>query len=151
MVERTTAEKKELAEKAKREMGVMDSFIATTELEREQIDNLQGLRAVEMGISGVKTGSCRNSIEDLELLKSSALGIIGDQDKEPNVHLPVSPPISEDLANCRMKYKWLSDMAQLLETTYKVTTIELEDKAKALQEMEQQWDFQEALHAILDK
>jgi hypothetical protein len=149
MVERTTTEKKELAEKARREMAVMDSFTATAELEREQIDNLQGLCAIEMGTSGMKTRACRISIENLELLKSSALGIIGDQGKEPNVRLPVSPLVSEDLASCRMKYLWLLDMAQLLETTYKVTTAELEDKA--LQEMEQQWDFQEALHAILDE
>jgi hypothetical protein len=141
MVERTIVEKKELAEKARGEMVVMDSFTATAKLEREQIDNLQGLRAVEMGTSGVKTRTCGNNIEDLELLKSRALGIIGDEGKESNVHLPISPPVSEDLASCCMKYKWLSDMAQLLETTYKVTTTELEDKAKALQEMEQQRDF----------
>jgi hypothetical protein len=35
MVERTTAEKKELAEKAKGEMAVMDLFTTTVELERE--------------------------------------------------------------------------------------------------------------------
>jgi hypothetical protein len=136
MVERTTVEKRELAEKARGEMMVMDSFTATTELEREQIDNLQELRAVEMDTSAVKTRACGNNIKDLELPKSSALGIIGDQGKEPNVHLPVSPLVSEDMASCRMKYKWLLDMAQSLETTYKVIAAELEDKAKALQEME---------------
>jgi hypothetical protein len=85
-----------------------------------------------MGTSAVKTGACRNNIEDLELPKSSALGIIGDQGKEPNVHLSVSPLVSKDPASCRMKYKWLLDMAQSLETTYKVTVAELEDKAKVL-------------------
>jgi hypothetical protein len=141
MVERTTVEKKELVEKARGEMAVMDLFSATAELEREHIDNLQELRAVEMGTSVVKTGACGNNIEDLELPKSSALGIIGDQGKEPNVYLPISPPVSEDLVSCHMKYKWLLDMVQSLETTYKVTAAELGNKAKALQEMEQQWDF----------